>query len=239
MNIQPLPKDTALFKRVAELSESIPAKVRSLVPASDIVTPDAMANYYEWYAAIASLLKPKNYLEIGVYGGGSAIATALGAGEALKEIVLIDNESDGRKMLDAIDRIKKMTRATIVGFCGEHEGDSQRMYRLPASSHGVDGYDLITVDGDHRIGPAYYDLRLALERLAPGGHIIVDDYNWPWVTKAVDMVLSDEIVLADGMVLSDDSEAAHSICTFTGTAIIHPWCTEKSCSFRRREQLVW
>lgn len=45
--------------------------------------------------------------------------------------------------------------------------------------------DLIYIDGDHEYKSVVFDLRLWLERLAPGGVLLGDDYGWPGVKRAV------------------------------------------------------
>ena len=49
-------------------------------------------------------------------------------------------------------------------------------------------FDVIIVDGDHRVLPAFRDLTNALAALRPGGLLICDDYgnsDTPEVTRAV------------------------------------------------------
>lgn len=143
-------------------------------------------DYYEWYWAAGALFRPRRVLEIGVYGGGSTLALVHGArsvGHTLDEIVLIDNEDDGRPLEAARARVAAAAPTATVRALRE---DSQRLAELPGR-----GYDLVSVDGDHRVGPCYHDTRLALAALAPGGHVVCDDGSWPWVRQALDAFLAE------------------------------------------------
>ncbi len=55
-------------------------------------------------------------------------------------------------------------------------------------------FDVIIVDGDHRVEPAIRDLKNSLRFLAPGGLLMCDDYgnsDTPQVTKAVNTFLDE------------------------------------------------
>lgn len=168
------------------------------------VTPEGQHDYYEWYYAYGKILQPKTVLEIGVFGGGSMFALCAGAGDCVERVDLVDDESDQRPLGEAAGRVRRTAKNVI-----EHVQDSQRVARLK-DVVGEGPFDVISVDGDHRVGPCYHDLRIALPLLAEDGHIIVDDGNWPWVKQACEDFLDDSRTL----------DAFH-VNTFTGTIVMH------------------
>jgi hypothetical protein len=172
--------------------------------SSEIVTPSGQLDYYEWYWAYGEILRPRNVLEIGVLGGGSMVALCAGADQHVRRVTLIDDESDKRSLSQAADRIRKAAGPNCEVV--QSKQDSQRLHRIDTNVM----YDVISIDGDHRVGPCFHDLRLTLPALAPNGHIICDDGNWPWVVQAV----------SDMMHLRSDLNALH-VNTFTGSIVLH------------------
>jgi Methyltransferase domain len=69
-----------------------------------------------------------------------------------------------------------------------HEGDSSAL-DAPALKRLAGGaYRLISIDGGHSAKTTAHDLAIAVEALAPGGVIILDDYfneMWPGVSEGV------------------------------------------------------
>jgi hypothetical protein len=174
-----------------------------------LVTPPGQRDFYEWYYAYGQLLKPRRVLEIGVFGGASITSIVAGAAGSVEYVQLVDDESKGCGLDEACTRLRKVLPTAPIAILKE---DSQRMAKLP-----VDGgpFDLVSIDGDHRVGPCYHDLRITLPHLAPEGHIIIDDGKWPWVRDAVaDFVGDHSATLVPGL---------HEIFvdTYTGTRILH------------------
>lgn len=53
-------------------------------------------------------------------------------------------------------------------------------------------FDFIHIDGDHSVKGAYHDMCLAFDAVEPGGHLLVDDYNYiAGVQKAAEQFLDD------------------------------------------------
>ena len=173
--------------------------------AGNIVTQPGQLDYYEWYYAYGRLLAPKRIVEIGVYGGGSVALVCLGAVNPPALIELIDNESYGSSLAEVSERLRKIAPECLIVAIPE---DSQRLAELPVPAEGR--FDLVSIDGDHRVGPCYHDLRITLPHLTQDGHILVDDARYPWVRDAVTAFVADHPELHEIYVE-----------TFTGTSILH------------------
>jgi len=206
--VRPLPDASPLRAAKAAAVETLAPLLNAIVPQEGrIATP---GDYYEWYFAYGEVLRPKTVLEIGVLGGGSAASLVLGAGGencSIEHFDLIDNESHDQQAVPLALAASRVTRAAGGKFrANAYLLDSQRLRALP------DGplYDLISIDGDHRTGPCFHDLRISLPRLAPGGHILCDDAQWDWVKWAVDDFVAEHAWLDDLFV-----------ATHTGTRVLH------------------
>jgi Methyltransferase domain len=69
-----------------------------------------------------------------------------------------------------------------------HEGDSTALDGLALKRLAGGAYRLISIDGGHSAKTTAHDLAIAVEALAPGGVIILDDYfneMWPGVSEGV------------------------------------------------------
>jgi predicted O-methyltransferase YrrM len=170
-----------------------------------VVTNPEQFDYYEWYFAYGQLLQPKTILEIGVFGGASVLFLCLGYGTSPDFIQLVDNQTYPHLLKDAVDRIRTVADRAVIDAI---MFDSQRMPSLPNSANVQ--FDIISIDGDHRIGPCYHDLHIAAPNLAADGHILCDDARHGDVSSAIDRYLSEHPELADLYVE-----------TLTGTRILH------------------
>lgn len=182
-----LPADSALARAAAAIAPQIHDMLAPLVPQSDRTTKPGELGYYEFYYALGQLLRPASFLEIGVLGGASACAVALGAGSSLRDVVLLDNEShdDGKQAVPLSTAMGRVLAANPQPMVTCHPVDSQRLSAIPSAFFSGQ-FNLIHVDGDHRVGPCYHDLRITWPRLELFGHLLVDDANWSWVTEAVE-----------------------------------------------------
>ena len=149
-----------------------------LTPEAGINPGDRRALYY-----LMRLLRPARVLEIGTQAGASAVHLAMGLADA-------HGSADERRLL-TVD-IKDVNRADNAAW---------RMFRLPQSPAdamrrlGFDGlvefrmgrsvdvlrntydrYDLIFLDGDHRLNTVAAKIPLAVPRLNPGGFILLHDF---------------------------------------------------------------
>lgn len=200
-----LPQDSPLRYVVVDVAPRINELLAPLVPWHNRAVEPTEGDFYEWYFGYGAVLRPRIFLEIGVLGGASIVALCLGAGSVVGHVVLMDDESHDRpvSLADAEDSVHRVVpRARIESF----KEDTQRLAQLPPGPL----FDLISIDGDHRVGPCYHDLRICLPRLAPEGHILVDDAQWCWVKDACDAFLCAHPELDDLFVR-----------TKTGTRILH------------------
>ena len=118
---------------------------------------------------LAFTLRPRRYLEIGTYRGGSAliVAAAMDALGTDGRLVCVDT---GPQVADEHwDRIRH--RATML------VGASPAI--LPRAAAAAGGrFDLALVDGDHSYGGVTRDVRAVLGHLADGAYLLCHDgYN--------------------------------------------------------------
>jgi predicted O-methyltransferase YrrM len=170
-----------------------------------VVTNPEQFDFYEWYFAYGRILQPKTILEIGVFGGASILFLCLGSGTSPSFIQLVDNQTYPHLLQNAVERIRKVADTAVIDAL---LFDSQRLPSL-ANSAGVQ-FDIVSIDGDHRIGPCYHDLHIAAPNLAADGHILCDDARHEDVSSAIDRYLSEHPELADLYVE-----------TLTGTRVLH------------------
>lgn len=126
--------------------------------------------------ATCQLIRPANYLEIGVRTGRSmaVVAAANPDCEILGCDMWIKNYAEMENPGQAFVRgeLKKVNYRGNVQFL---DGDSHKLLPQYFKSHPDTFFDLITVDGDHSYRGASMDLREVLPRLKIGGVIIFDD----------------------------------------------------------------
>lgn len=133
--------------------------------------------YYPRYVAWSKLVKPRAILEMGVRYGYTALALLAPLAEARPLFVGIDNESYVPGSLAVASQLLAI-HAPWASVRLLKQSTCQELQEAPGE------FDLIHVDGDHSYEGALLDLRLALDRLAPGGVIIVDDWLDPDVKRA-------------------------------------------------------
>jgi len=149
--------------------------------------------YREIYAikhAIALELNPRLILEIGVRAGYSALAFLSACPGATYLGLDAENGKHGGAGGPwtpwAVELLKPYDAKVVVI-------DTQTLTSL--SQHGR--FDLVHVDGDHTTAGCLHDMALAFGVLAPGGAVLVDDYNFLGdVRRAVD-----EFARTNGMAL--------------------------------------
>jgi predicted O-methyltransferase YrrM len=132
---------------------------------------------------LARLATGRLVLEIGSYCGRSTVAMAATA----KAIVSIDphdsSTTEPHPPIQTLDIFQRnIAGLSVIPFLGRIEQFER--YLVPAS------FDMVFVDGDHRLDACLRDLAVAARVLRPGGVIAVHDYNTPYpqlweVTQAV------------------------------------------------------
>lgn len=195
------------------------SKVRELL---DGLTPDPYVRYLQafyaagvsrfgsaWgYADITTVLmaagtlaRPSRYLEIGVRRGRSMAMVA--ATNPTCKIVGFDMwiadyagiENPGPDFVR-----EELTRVGYTGDLELIEGDSHQTVRAYLDEHPEEYFDLVAVDGDHRIEGAEQDLRDVMPRMSRGGVLVFDDIEHP-AHPGLD-ALWDRVVASDARFVS-------------------------------------
>jgi len=125
---------------------------------------------------ISKLIKPNNYLEIGVRKGRSLAAVAVpspncslfGFDMWVENYAGMNNEGE--------DYVKnELLKIGHKGSCKLINGDSHKIINTFFAENPNLFFELITVDGDHTFYGAAQDLIDTLPRLAIGGILVFDD----------------------------------------------------------------
>lgn len=143
--------------------------------------------YYQFYSALGRLVAPKAILEVGVRLGYSLVAMLRGFPQ-VNYILGLDNESGmkgSQRLAEANLRAAGYKRELDLPVC-DATG-------LPAAwfAHLTNAFDLVHVDGDHSRSATAKVMMAGWKTLAPGGVMVVDDYNALPVIEAVDEVIAD------------------------------------------------
>jgi FkbM family methyltransferase len=189
---------------LSQLIKEKPESIHDVIPSEFFTKYDNWdyvwcKNYYEWNYAIAKVLKPKTFLEIGVRFGFSFLPTMIGS-DNLEYALGWDLETYGNNEI-ANDNIKEYYK----GVCNweiQHI-DSQQINELPQF------FDLINIDGCHDYECKVHDLKLTMNKCK---WVTVDDYDYhSEVRRAVDDFIKE---------FSHNIEEVIYIPTFRGTKLI-------------------
>ena len=130
--------------------------------------------------ALAKMLRPEDYLEIGVRRGRSLSMVA--AQHPTLRITACDMWAAGYAGMDnpgpqfIVSQLEKLGASGEITFLS---GDSHQLLPEHFAARPEQSYDLITVDGDHSPAGATADLVTVLPRLRIGGAIVFDDIAHP------------------------------------------------------------
>lgn len=202
--LQTGPATLLALARDASTFDAVTAVLERLVPDAYI---DHMRRYYaagrerfgaHWsYAdqltvlhAAARVLRPRTYLEIGVFRGRSLSVVAAAAPECA--LHAFDLWIAGYAGLDNAgpDLVREQLRR--VGHRGDlhvESGDSHETVPRFLEHNPDLGFDLVTVDGDHTEEGARRDLETVLPRVNVGGALVFDDIRHPrhpWLERVWD-----------------------------------------------------
>lgn len=178
-----------------------PQTLRSVVRILGQLKPDEYSTYLQAYLseglekfgedweylditntllAASELIRPTNYLEIGVRRGRSMAMVA--AGHPAVNIFGFDMwQQDYAKMKNPGPDfvVSQMREVGHVGTLELVTGDSRTTVPAFLKTRPKLQFDLITVDGDHSDKGARADLETVLPRLAVGGMLVFDDVAHP------------------------------------------------------------
>jgi predicted O-methyltransferase YrrM len=159
---------------------AVSARVETLgiTPEAGMNPGDRRALYY-----LMRLLRPASVLEIGTQAGASAVHLATGLADAHgssaeRRLITVDikdvNAADTaawrsfRLPQSPADAMRRLGLDRLVEF---RMGRSLDVLREPGER-----YDLIFLDGDHRLKTVAAEIPLAVPRLNPGGFILLHDF---------------------------------------------------------------
>jgi caffeoyl-CoA O-methyltransferase len=140
---------------------------------ANILQPRMLSGHFQGrvLSMISHMIKPQMVLEIGTYTGYSAICLAEGLAEGGK-LITIDINAEREEMVHSY-----IQKAGFESRIQHIIGDALNIVKtLPYT------YDLIFIDADKPNYIRYYDM--AMEKLSPGGYILID--NILWSGKVVD-----------------------------------------------------
>lgn len=131
-------------------------------------------DYYRAKYAVASLFRPRRIAEIGVRWGYSAWSFLRACPCASYDgYDLQQGTHGGVKGADTFDWFLALVgRDFPAADVAVHRMDTQELDALDGPC------ELVHVDGDHTESGCRHDLELALAACAPGGVILVDDYDY-------------------------------------------------------------
>jgi len=133
----------------------------------EVLQPRMLSGHFQGrvLSMLAQLLKPTAILEIGTYTGYSALCLAEGLTPDGKLITIDVNE-------ELAPRVRSYFEASAYA--------QQIDYRIANAAQIIPSlpytFDLIFIDADKQQYPLYYEQ--ALEKLKPGGFILIDNVLW-------------------------------------------------------------
>jgi predicted O-methyltransferase YrrM len=134
----------------------------------------AEPKFYQYYNVkfqIANFTKPKRIAEIGVRYGYSAYAFLSAVPDASYTGYDLLGGGHGGVAVDTFGHVRKILGRDFPNAqVALIHADSQKLESLDGC------FDFVHVDGNHSAAGCLHDCRLAIEALAPGGYILVDDY---------------------------------------------------------------
>ncbi|MEY3270011.1 MAG: hypothetical protein RIS89_106 [Bacteroidota bacterium] len=133
----------------------------------EVLQPRMLSGHFQGrvLSMLAQLLKPTAILEIGTYTGYSALCLAEGLSPDGKLITIDVNE-------ELAPRVRGYFQASAYAQQIDYRiaNAAQLIPTLPYT------FDLIFIDADKQQYPLYYEQ--ALEKLKPGGFILIDNVLW-------------------------------------------------------------
>jgi predicted O-methyltransferase YrrM len=138
---------------------------------------------YAALAALANLMNPQSYLEIGVRDGDS-LKVIVEHG-SVERLVLCDTWGGEYGGTDKGSHEHILPIVTDVPSVEFLDGDSKEL--IPQLD---EMFDIITVDGDHSLLGCLTDMENSWRLLAPGGAMVIDDMCHPKHTYLEALILA-------------------------------------------------
>ena len=172
------------------------------------LTTDIFTGWHSTHPFIAKIVeeaKPKTYIEVGVWKGGSIIEVCKLAPQ-LEKAYAVDHWLGGCDHVTAECAFRQGVMRDTHGWPGIYyqflhnvkvSGFADKVVPVPMLTtdgakllalHGIKA-DLIYIDADHNEGPCAEDIKAYLPLLKDGGYMFGDDFNLPSVQAAVKSVL--------------------------------------------------
>jgi caffeoyl-CoA O-methyltransferase len=134
---------------------------------ANVLQPRMLSGHFQGrvLSMISHMMRPNTILEIGTYTGYSAICLAEGLTQGGK-LITIDINAEREELVNAY-----IQKAGFEDRIQHIIGDALNIVKtLPYT------YDLIFIDADKPNYIRYYDM--AMEKLSPGGYILIDNILW-------------------------------------------------------------
>lgn len=150
-------------------------------PLGDRYPEEIFSNYFAWYGGLVQRYRPHRIFEIGVRYGYTGIVLQLAA-RAIKlrvEYLGIDDESYHAKSCD-------QANANLRQAIPWANAKALRWNSFDGLPPNCGEFDLIHIDGNHDVSGVFNDLQICWPVLNPGGIIVLDDYQFPQIKKAID-----------------------------------------------------
>lgn len=123
----------------------------------------------------ASVERPKNVVEIGIFKGGSIALYTLVFQPT--KLVGIEYEPARVAPLDAFIRERGLEGSVRLHY-GVDQGDRPQMREIVDSEFGGNALDLVVDDGSHRYEKTKSSFETLFPLVRPGGTYIVEDWGW-------------------------------------------------------------
>ncbi|MES2780526.1 MAG: O-methyltransferase [Bacteroidota bacterium] len=156
---------------------------------ANVLQPRMLSGHFQGrlLSMISKMIQPQMILEIGTYTGYSAICLAEGLREGGK-LITIDVNAEREDMVNGY-----VTKAGMEGQIQHIIGDAWNIVKtLPHT------YDLIFIDADKPNYMRYYEM--AMEKLNPGGYILLDNVLW-----------SGKVVDKNELIKDKDTQLLHAV----------------------------
>jgi predicted O-methyltransferase YrrM len=118
---------------------------------------------------------PRRIVELGIASGGGTALLALAARPEL--LLALEIDADRVVALDELI-VARALGAEVRTHYGVDQSDAGRIRTLVAEVFGARPIDLVVDDASHRFAESRASFEILFPHLRPGGHYVVEDWNW-------------------------------------------------------------